>query len=912
MNDEAEDSSLFDVFREEVRQGLAAIAASLPDLNSPEAGPAWTTVLEAARAIRGAARIVGVDAAATLAAGIEECGSKLLNQSTGWNDRVRDSLRQTTDILGGLVDLKEAQVADWGARQESAIVAALAGLRPEPALAKASPPAPVEPVPVLAEPSPVSFSAMPFSLFDLFRDEVRSHANALSNGILELENDVANPQRIEPLMRAAHSIKGSARIVSIDLAVELAHVMEDVFVAAQKGKILLRPADIDVFLAATDVFASLAEITESGIAGWTAARQASVKPLKETLAAILKGESPVAVATKPATTATVPVTPPPAVVPVAVGKPPEPVAADRPTDEPVVRVTAARLNRLMGLAGESLVQARWLQPFAASLIRLKKQQDILGETIDVLAERISVGDRPDTLTRLIEEARKQLGECHQTVSGRIGEFEDRAASADDLNSRLYREVIASRMRPFADGTQSFPRLVRDMARTLGKQVRLDILGQSTDVDRDILEKLESPLNHMIRNSVDHGMETPEERRAAGKPEGGVIRLEARHRSGTLAITVTDDGRGIDPERVRRKIVDRGMVPPEMAGSLSEAELLEFLFLPGFSTASAVSEYSGRGVGLDVVQEMIRTVGGTVRITTRFGQGTTFHLQLPITLSVVRAVLVVIGGDSYAFPHNRIDRLLRIPVSDVRSLENRQYVAIDGHNIGLVLAAQILDLGNQSRSNETLSVILLSDSTGQYGLIVDSFTGEQDLVVRPLDPRLGKVPNIAAAAILDDGLPVLIADVEDMIRSMDSFIQTGNVLRLSRRDTAAGAGPSRGNVLVVDDSATVREVEKQLLRQMGLQVTLANDGQDGWNKLRTGDYDLVVTDIDMPRMTGLELLRLIRTDSQFRNIPVIVVSYKDRDEDRQRGIDLGANFYLMKSSFHDNTFVRAVQSLLVRQ
>src|SRR5262249_29164477 len=338
-----------------------------------------------------------------------------------------------------------------------------------------------------------------------------------------------------------------------------------------------------------------------------------------------------------------------------------------------------------------------------------------------------------------------------------------------LNSRLYREVISSRMRPFADGAHGFPRLVRDMARRLDKQVRLEGEGQATEVDRDILEKLEAPLTHLLRNAVDPGLESPAERRAAGKPEAGRVRVEAGHRAGALAITVSDDGRGIDLGRLRAKVVERRLTTAALAESMSEAELLEFLFLPGFSTAGAVSEYSGRGVGLDVVQTMVRQVGGSVRISTRPGRGTTFHLQLPITLSVLRAVLVDVAGEPYAFPHNRIDRLVRVPLSDVRSLEHRQFVAVDGQNVGLVLAAQLLDLPAAPPAGDELTMLLLSDATGQYGLIVEGIRGEQDLVVRPLDARLGKVPNISAAAILDDGAPVLIADVEDLIRSMDQFI-----------------------------------------------------------------------------------------------------------------------------------------------
>ena len=335
--------------------------------------------------------------------------------------------------------------------------------------------------------------------------------------------------------------------------------------------------------------------------------------------------------------------------------------------------------------------------------------------------------------------------------------------------------------------------------------------------------------------------------------------------------------------------------------------MEFLFLPGFSTAAAVSEFSGRGVGLDVVQDMVRTVGGTLRLTSKPGRGTTFHLQLPITLSVVRAVLVVVGGEPYAFPHNRIDRLLRVPQTDILSLEGRQYLAIDGQNVGLVFATQLLDVPAGPPLDGPLAVILVGETSGHYGLVVDSFIGEQDLVVRPLDARLGKVPNISAAAILDDGAPVLIVDVEDLIRSADGFIQAGSLLR--SRPAEAANGPVRKRILVVDDSATVCEAERQLLRGMGHDVTLANDGQDGWNQLRAGRFDLVVTDVDMPRMNGLEFVRLIRAEPRFRALPVVIISYKDRDADRRLGIDLGADQYLTKNSLQDGSFERAVQALI---
>jgi two-component system sensor histidine kinase and response regulator WspE len=909
-------------------------------------------------------------------------------------------------------------------------------------------------------------------LFELFREEVRAHTATLGAGLLELEADPASPQRIEPLMRAAHSLKGAARIVGVDPAVRLAHAMEDALVAAQAGKVRVAPADIDLLLKASDLLAGLADVTAGSVAEWVAANEPGVAALEPPLRALAAGAGggraepaptmpptdrpvvpepppaagpaplpppdaavvipaePVALggehtmldlfreevragllpvaawlndptaapaeavfeslravggsarimkcpavaavaaaidtalrdgarvdagamtavraavetlagvittdeesfpawvesATEPlerlsvAITKAVPVAPvqppPPPASPVAgtpaaaeppqqPPSPPPPAPATAPA-EPVVRVTARSLSRLMGLAGESLVQARWLGLFSASLLKLRKQHDRLAAALDDTLAAVAAGEPPEEVAPLVAESRRRAVACRQDLIGQAVNFDNHAARAEDLNTRLYREVIASRMRPFADGVHGFARMVRDTARTLGKQARLVVEGENTDVDRDILERLEAPLTHLIRNAVDHGLESPTERVRAGKPEAGTIRVEARHRAGMLSVSVSDDGQGIDLDRLRRKVVERGLNSAELVRQMTEAELLEFLFLPGFSTAGAVTEVSGRGVGLDVVQDMARRVGGGVRISTNPGHGTTFHLQLPITLSVIRAVVVDIGGEPYAFPHTRIDRLLRVPRASMRSIEHRQFVTVDGQNIGLVLAGQVLDVPGEPGKGGDLPVVLLSDATGSYGLIVDAFRGEQDLVVRPLDPRLGKVPNLSAAAVLDDGEPVLIVDVEDLVRSMDQFIQTGSLRRCEVRE----AGPVRKKrVLVADDSITVREVERQLLAHQGYDVAVAVDGMDAWNQARAGGFDLLVTDVDMPRMTGIQLVQAIRGDDKLKGLPVVIVSYKEREEDRLRGLEVGANVYLTKSSFHDNRFIESVQDLI---
>jgi two-component system sensor histidine kinase and response regulator WspE len=874
---EAESDPLLDLFRAELREQAAMFDRGLLELaRSPNEPAPLADLVQAAHKVRGAARILGYDAAAKIAAGLE--GRFAAAQSAASLDLAL--CRRAVDALLLLSDYDPTTWAAGNAAELTEVAAALTGETPRH----------VAPQPPVAPPAAFVPLADP-SMLELFREEVRSHAATLTTGLLDLERDPTNPQRIEPLMRAAHSLKGAARIVGLDLAVRLAHELEDAFVAAQAGRIRIGPPEIDVFLRGADQMAALGE---GDLARWAATRHDDVARLTTAVEAVARGQGAPAVSRPQSAplAAAQPVETPAAALPPPTPTDPEPSAPP----ESVVRVTAQSLNRLMSLAGESLVLARWLQPFAMSLLQLKKHQDLLAARLDGSVAGPAA----------LDEARRQATLCRQVLAERIGEFEAHAGAAEDLNSRLYSEVIVSRMRPFADGIHAFPRLVRDTARSLGKSARLDVVGLATEVDRDILEKLEAPLTHLLRNAVDHGQEPTEARVAAGKPAEGAIRIEARHRAGMLAIAVGDDGAGIDIEKIRRKVVERRHATAEMAARMADAEVLEFLFLPGFSTAGQVTEVSGRGVGLDVVLDTVRKVGGSVHVTTRLGEGTTFHLLLPITLSVVRAVLVEIAGEPYAFPHNRIDRLLRVPRGEVRSLEHRQFIAVDGRNVGLVLAAQLLDLPAESPAGDDLPVLLLSDATGTYGLIVGAFLGEQDLVVRPLDPRLGKVPNVSAAAILDDGAPVLIADVEDLIRSTDQYIQSGS---LRRCDRAATGRAARKRVLVVDDSITVREVQRQILRTHGYDVEVAVDGQDGWNKVRAERFDLVISDIDMPRMNGLEFVRRIRDDHGMKDLPVVIVSYKDRDEDRLRGLEVGANSYLTKSSFHDHTFLDAVESLI---
>ncbi len=721
-----------------------------------------------------------------------------------------------------------------------------------------------------------------FSMLDLFRMEADGQTRTLTDGLLAMERGAGDAATIDSLMRAAHSIKGAAAIVGLDVVVQLAHGMEDAFVAAQQGQLRLTPARIDVLLAGVDLILRCSTLAESEVAGWLAQNAAQIGAAMQSIATVTQ-------------------LPEPAPAPAAPQAEPE-----QPAPQPAPRAAAQNYDQLLALASESRINAHQLAPMAASLHRFKRNQASLFQAIEQLHEALVRSADPG----LIEKSALALQKTHplkQQLHDHMADLDSYERRLLSLSNNLVDEVLALRMRPFRDGVHAFGRMVRDLARSLGKDATLTISGEDTLVDREILAQIEGPLNHMLRNALDHGMETPDQRRAAGKPATGDIRLEAHHRNGMLSIVISDDGRGVDLERIRQAVVKRKLASAPMAAAMSKAELLEFLFLPAFSLKETASAISGRGVGLDIVQQTIRAQNGSVRIDSVPGQGFRTSITLPLTQSIVRALVVDVQGEAYAVPIVKVERVLRLPQAALHTLENKQFFDFGGEHLGLVSAAQVLELGQMAPPAGELAVVVIGSGQRRYALVVDQIHGEQSLAVQPIDAVFGKMRDIASAGLLDDGAPVLILDVADLLLSIDKLLSEGALHQLARPGQLEQRKAKR--VLVVDDSLTVREMERKLLLGRGYQVDIAIDGIDGWNAVRSGDYDLVITDVDMPRMDGVELVGLIRKDIHLHKLPVMIVSYKDRPEDRARGMTAGADYYLTKGSFHDETLLDAVLDLI---
>jgi len=740
------------------------------------------------------------------------------------------------------------------------------------------------------------------SLLDLFRLEAEAQKQVLDTGLLILERDPTNASQLEACMRAAHSLKGAARIVGLDNGVQVAHAMEDLLVAAQEGLLRLLPDHIDALLQGSDLLLRIGQAQQD------AEQEARVATVTTRLQVLLGNAVP-ALRVQPGESAAFAAEAAPSNLPetptAASPQSAEPVADERISR--VLRVSAERFDHLIDLSGKSLVEFQRTKPLNDSLHRLKRQQESARRTLETLREHLLGTDLDASAQALFAESRNLLIECQQQLQAHQELFDDFVWYGGQRTQQLYDLALASRMRPFADVLAGQTRMLRDLGRSLGKQVRLEIEGENTQVDRDVLERLEAPLTHLLRNAVDHGIEPPALRARKGKPEEGVVQLRARHHAGMLVLEVGDDGAGIDLERVAQAVIKRRFATAEQVQQMTEEELLAFLFLPGFSMSQQVTEVSGRGVGLDVVQHEIRRMRGNVRLLQSPDKGCLFHLELPLTLSVVRALVVTIGGEAYAFPLAQIERMLRLPRSAIVQLEGRQHFWLEDEHVGLISAAQLLQCNEKQGDDDSIPIVLIRDREQYHGLAVEAFLGEFTLVLMPLDGRLGKVRDVAAGALLHDGTPVLILDVDDLLNSVGKLLGTGHLERVDHASHARQAVSKR--VLVVDDSLTVRELERKLLLSRGYQVSVAVDGMDGWNALRAEAFDLLITDIDMPRMDGIELVTQVRQDPRLRSLPVMVVSYKDREEDRRRGLEAGADYYLAKASFHDEALLDAVQTLI---
>jgi len=452
---------------------------------------------------------------------------------------------------------------------------------------------------------------------------------------------------------------------------------------------------------------------------------------------------------------------------------------------------------------------------------------------------------------------------------------------------------------------TFPRAMRDLAQQKGKEIDLVIEGQDTQLDKAILDQMKVPLMHLLRNSVDHGIESPEERKLQNKAVSGRIKLAAAQEGSQVVISVTDDGRGIDVAKVKEIAVAKGLVSQENIKAMVDEQVFQLLFTPGFSTSEEVTDISGRGVGLDVVRETVIRLKGMVEVRSDPLRGTSFVIRLPLTLAITESLLVMAGSDTYAIPVDSVIETVRVDMGDLKTVETKDVITVRGHILPVVKLHDIFGLPAKGILEKKFFPILIVQSVEKrIGILVDELLGRQEIISKSMGDPLKHVKHIAGATILGSGRVVMILDIPSIIHSAE-----GGVVRQSALKPKPVAGKKKKTILLAEDTLTTAMLEKNILESVGYAVVIARDGKEALEKASQEKFDLVISDVLMPRMDGFELVTRLRREKNYTEVPIIIVTTRESDEDKRKGMEAGANAYLLKSDFTSEGLLETMERLL---
>lgn len=487
--------------------------------------------------------------------------------------------------------------------------------------------------------------------------------------------------------------------------------------------------------------------------------------------------------------------------------------------------------------------------------------------------------------------------------------ENDSRQASSMVDDLLQDMKSVLMLPFSTLLEIFPKLVRDLARDQGKTIKLTIEGGDTEIDRRILEDMKDPLIHLVRNSIDHGLEQPLIRTRNGKPAEGSLSISISQSGAKKAeIVVTDDGAGIDVDKVKHAALSRKLITEQELRNLSDEEAMNLIFRSEISTSAIITDLSGRGLGLAIVREKVEKLGGIVTVESRLGIGTVFRIQLPVTLATFRGTLVQVGAELFVIPTSSVIRVGRVKRDSIKTVENRDTITLNGRVLSLVRLADVLEIQSQTdkdQDDQFVTILVLGSADQRIAFSVNAILNEQEVLVKSLGRQLSRVRNVSAGTVLGSGQVALILNVSDLIRSAMQVTGASLIAHTQQVEEES----KRKSILVVEDSITSRMLLKNILESAGYEVQTAVDGADAWATLKTGNFDVVVSDIEMPRMDGFELTSKIRADEKFKNLPVVVVTSLESRQDRERGIDVGANAYIVKSGFDQSNLLSVVKRFI---
>jgi two-component system, chemotaxis family, sensor kinase CheA len=771
-------------------------------------------------------------------------------------------------------------------------------------------------------------------LRSLYKVSCADHTQTMEAGILRLEKNPQDTATLEEMLREAHTLKGDSRMLGVNDVETLIHQIEEILQTTKQGTQVLTADTCDALYQGID---AIRKIAHEAITG-----QPSGVKLFQVMAQLMgSATANTTVAppiTHPAVQSKVEETteelefrafldansiPPPSEAEII------PLTAANPVDEPAstpspegfqvdtLRVEASKLDRLLTQAGELVVTKGRFSD------RLNDMQSIQALWEDWNREALTSRRTFDELEqRLQTSALQPIQKFYTTVSQRLEQLgtlvtqlkngtSDDTARLEIVTHDLEAGIRTLRLLPLSTIFSLFPRTVRDLAKVLGKEVNLVIEGGDTLTDKKILEEIQAPLTHLVRNAIDHGIELPGDREAQGKPRIATIRLRAYQTGSTVCIEVIDDGCGIDLESIKRTTLRRGLQTETELAAMSTAQLQALIFAPSFSTRSSVSEISGRGVGLDVVRSNVERIKGTIQVESTPHQGCLFRLLLNTSLSTTYVLLVQVNQTVYALPVESVKTMLRISPEEIFAIEGTQTITFAGESISVVHLADLLGLPVQAPTSaegwqagpKVFPCIILQLGSEYLALRVDTLLEQQDIVLKPQSKLLKRVRNITGATILGSGEVCMVLSPPDLFKSAKK-----GTLPI-RLEELANFIPAKRKILLCDDSIPIRTQLRRILEADGYDVTVAVDGQDGFNKLRIGHFDAVVSDVQMPNLDGLGLTTQIRQFNEYSELPIILVTTLASEEDKRRGADVGANAYITKGDFDQRVLLTTLKRLI---
>ncbi len=744
----------------------------------------------------------------------------------------------------------------------------------------------------------------------VFASESLERVKTINRRLMTLERapdptSLSGAGALSEILRELHTLKGSSATVHVEPVEALAHQLEALFGAVRDG---VRKLDAPVF----DIAYRALDAVETAVGEAVRGEDSDVDTDRwsETIRTAIGQEDPDPTPVSPA---------------------PEPITEVASTlggagGEDTVRLAISKLDALMGSVSElHVARAGSEQHLADARAMLSALSSIEAAWIEAEArvhrllgapagetgtDGVAISPDPDEVEALesaFVEGRERIGAARSGLADLLRNLENDARRLAQISDDLQDDVRRARMVPVSMVFDAFPRLIRDLAVALGKRATLVVEGADTEVDRSVIEQIRAPLTHLLRNAIDHGLETPQERERAGKPSEGTIVLSASQRGDTLLIEVRDDGAGIDPNQIRAHAVERRTLSLEAADATNDAEALRLIFRAGFSTREEVTDLSGRGVGLDVVRDAIERLRGSVEVDSVVGEGTHFSLQVPLSIASAQCVMVAVAGISFAIPISNVSRILRLTKDLTERADGRLVVPIDGDPTPISSISEVLGLesAHEPVNGSPHPAVVLASGERRIVFVVDELIGTQTLVLKSLPPPLVRLRNISGAAILGTGEVVGVLNAADLVRRDDpgGAWSTAFGGRVSKGE----GGPDAPMILVVDDSSVTRTMVKGILEMAGYRVQVAADGMQAWELLRSRPFDLVVSDVNMPEMSGFDLTEKVRSDRLLRHVPVILVTALDSLEDQARGADVGADAYITKGAFNDDRLLEAVRT-----